>query len=182
MKNDETGPNSAAASIGFQNSATSLTQEEMIAMLQKYQFFDYYWNQNGRGFVNQFESRINQACKVIIDRASRLMWQQGGSEKSVLFEEIKSWIDELNQQKFGGYSDWRLPTLREAMSLVRSEKGDLYIDTLFAKEQYCIWTSDAVTNSDWKWVVNFSLGGCCNSYSLSLSRYYIRAVRDLTTD
>ncbi len=64
------------------------------------------------------------------------MWHQDGSYKSMNSEAAQKRIDDLNQIRFAGYSDWWIPTLQEAMTLVEPQKNDLlYIDSLFTKEQ-----------------------------------------------
>ena len=92
------------------------------------------------------------------------------------FEEAQDYIDQLNQQKYAGSSDWRLPTLEEAMSLMEPEQknADLYIDPVFDKTQRWIWTADKMSAS-LAWVVNFS-GGLCSS-SHVLDGTFVRAVR-----
>jgi hypothetical protein len=180
--NEKKTEQSISLPVMIQNQATAISQRELRVMLKKYNFFDYYWNQNGEGFSNKFELQIVNGDTVVIDRASRLMWQQSGSLKGMSYENAEKWIEELNQGQFAGYRDWRLPTLKEAMTLVEPEKNDvLYIDGLFAKEQKLIWTSDLVDGESCNWMVSFSLGGCRSSYTLSLSNYYVRAVRSIET-
>ncbi|MCB9501891.1 MAG: DUF1566 domain-containing protein [Deferribacteres bacterium] len=40
------------------------------------------------------------------------------------FEKAVVYIDSLNKANFAGYSDWRLPTLEEAMTLMEPEKKE----------------------------------------------------------
>ncbi len=105
-----------------------------------------------------------------------LTWQQSGSEDQMTYEKAKSYIAGLTQSNFGGYNDWRLPTLEEAMSLMEREKqyGDLYIDPAFDRKQGWIWTVDT-EGTTVAWVVNFAYG-ICLSRSVDDSRY-VRAVR-----
>lgn len=51
---------------------------------------------------------------------------------------IEEWTTRLNVERLGGYDDWRLPTLEEAMSLMGKNiriKG-LYISELFSDHTY----------------------------------------------
>ena len=76
------------------------------------------------------------------------MWQQSGSDCDMGLHSAKDQIDDLNRAGFAGHSDWRLPTLEEAMSLVEPEKNDagLHIDSLFDTKQDQIWTCDSAAD------------------------------------
>ncbi|OHB92601.1 MAG: hypothetical protein A2Z57_06130 [Planctomycetes bacterium RIFCSPHIGHO2_12_39_6] len=123
---------------------------------------------------NEFE--VQKDSKVIYDKATKLMWQQSGSEM-VQFDEARNYIRQLNQEGFAGYNDWRLPTLKEAITLLKPEKSNnnLFIDAKFDNKQVWIWTSDLSSASS-TWVVNFSVGSC----NVTIDFYnvlYVRAVR-----
>ncbi len=83
----------------------------------------------------------------------------------------EEYIRKINAETYGGYSDWRLPTLEEAMSLMEPEqKNGLFIAGQFDfdKEQHLIWTSDKFTTS-WAWCVSFTNGLCYYSPIISPS-------------
>ena len=105
------------------------------------------------------------------------MWQQSGSLEETKFECVNNWIKKLNQNRYAGFHDWRLPTLEEAMSLVEPEKkhSDLYINPIFDSKQSWIWTADQVKSESWAWVVGFYGGGCYSDHFDSSD--YVRAVR-----
>ena len=115
------------------------------------------------------------------DHATSLIWEQAGSKKTLGWKESKAYVAKLNQKKFAGYCDWRLPTLEKGMSLIEREmkNGDLYIDPVFDKAQRWIWTTDPVNNSAYgAWYVVFSSGGYCSRSHVNNDRsYYVRAVR-----
>ncbi len=102
------------------------------------------------------------------------MWQQSGSDKDITYKKTKSYIMALNRQSFTGYSNWRLPTLGEAMSLMEPKKNsdNLYIDSRFDSKQKWIWTSD-LYDASIAWVVNFN-SGYCRYHFLNT---YVRVVR-----
>jgi hypothetical protein len=117
-------------------------------------------NPNGKGIANEFVPRSTRNGDIIIDHATGLMWQQGGSEDYMIYADAQKYIDDLNRKRFAGYDDWRLPTLEEAMSLMQPQKqGDLYIDAKFDQEQFWIWTADRYSASR-AWVVGFNPGRC----------------------
>ena len=88
----------------------------------------------------------------------------------------EKYIQSLNDQNFGGYNDWRLPTLEEAMSLLEPKKNNdgLYIDPVFDEIQSWLLTTDKRDASS-AWVVDF-LTGYCNHGDVT-NDYYVRGVR-----
>ncbi len=114
---------------------------------------------------------------VVYDKATDLTWQQSGSESYMRYNEATNYINKLNNEKFAGYSDWHLPTLEEAKSLLEPSKNKtnkLYIDSIFGSKQRIIWTSDIYLASR-AWVVYFDNGDCY--VSSFFNDYYVRAVR-----
>lgn len=143
---------------------------------EKYDWSNEYCNPNGTGIQHNYEKQSKNGVDVVVDHASGLMWQQSGSKNYTNNADAKQYVDQLNRDKFAGYSDWRLPTLEEAMSLMETTKmnDDLYIDPKFGKTQRWIWTSDSYSASS-AWVVDFNDGNC----NINDFEYYgcVRAVR-----
>jgi hypothetical protein len=109
--------------------------------------------------------------KVVVDYATKLMWHQSGSSKRMWGVEADRWLKVLNKNKYAGYHVWRLPTLEEAASLLESSQksgflfGKLYIDPVFDKKQWKIWTGDNSTDRESisiPWSVSFSSGAVQN--------------------
>jgi len=48
------------------------------------------------------------------------------------YEKVQAYIAQLNRANFGGYSDWRLPTLEEAMCLMEPIKSERF-ESFFEK-------------------------------------------------
>jgi hypothetical protein len=151
-----------------------LSVDAVQQMLRDKDFFDDYKNKSGKGIQHHYESVERQGVKLVIDRATSLTWQQSGSEKYMSFKETEAYVRQLNVDKHGGHTDWRLPTLEEAMSLMEREKknGELYLDPVFDKTQWWIWTAD-LESAGRAWVVFFTLGSCNHGGSDD----YVRAVR-----
>ena len=144
-------------------------------MIRAHGFFDIDKNPGGKGFSHKYKLQKIKDDKVVFDEISCLMWQQSGSEETMNFEAAKNYILKLNQNGFAGFTDWRLPTLVEAMSLVEPKrKSQLYIDPIFDNEKGWIWTADQVKDESWAWVVNFFNGNC---YYYFNSENYVRTVR-----
>jgi len=141
-------------------------------------YFDAQRNRQGKGIDNKFE--LQKDSMVVYDDATKLYWQRSGSEESLTYDQTLAYVDSLNRVKFAGFNDWHLPTLKEAMSLMEPEKPwfdklqwNLYIDSVFEREQSWIWTADVSDNG--AWVVYFNYGYC--NPSLVGDHSYVRAVR-----
>ena len=167
-----------AGSLSLRSKPIKLSFHEAVEMLKKYNFYDHNRHPKGNGPSHKYKEQTIQEDKIIVDDASQLMWQQGGSFKSMNYESAEKWLVELNNNGFAGFNDWRLPTLEEAMSLMEPEKknGDLYIDPVFDARQRWIWTADKVKGEPRAWYVHFTYGSCY-SYYLHRYRLYVRAVR-----
>jgi len=118
------------------------------------------WGFYGHSTIqHEYETKIIADEKVVIDHATGLMWQQSGSYDYMRRKEVKKWLRGLNRKGYAGYTDWRVPTVEEASSLLEaSEKnGNLYIDTEFDKKQRWLWTGDSCSSGG-MWRVYFDDG------------------------
>jgi hypothetical protein len=95
----------------------------------------------------------------VMDYPAGLMWYNGKSPGKMDFKKAEKWIKDLNQQEYGGYSDWRLPNLEEAASLLRKRKNKhgLHLDMIFSGDQRAIWTQDRFSSNSF-WVIVFDSG------------------------
>jgi hypothetical protein len=166
----------------FRNYSADLSNDGINLIIKKYDFFDFYRNKNGRDFNNQFKYLIRKSDRIVLDRATGLLWQQSGYSEDMSYENAKKWIQELNRKNYAGCSDWRLPTVEEAMSLIeREEKNkDLHIDPIFDYKQDYIWTSDLLKDGFSAWCISFKYG-CCSRFGVPFEApgYYVRAVRSV---
>ena len=161
----------------FRNHPKQLSEREVTELMIKNDFFDKNRNRYGNGFNTHFEKTQINSDRIVVDYTSRLMWQQHGSLEPMSFEKAQYWITELNQIGYANFHDWRLPTLEEAMSLMKNERrnDDLFQDCIFGQKQSGIWTADYTENAILAWVVFFRHGSCyVNSFDLD---NYVRAVR-----
>jgi hypothetical protein len=153
-----------------------LTGDDVKKMLAERDFYDSDLNKGGKGITHQYEVIIRSGKELVLDHATGLTWQQSGSKRYMKYKETKTYIDSLNQENYGGYSNWHLPTLEEAMSLMEREIkiGFLYIAPEFDRTQRYIWTADRCSASA-AWAVIFHSGIC---YDRDIGYYcYVRAVR-----
>jgi serine/threonine protein kinase len=154
-----------------------LSKAQVSAMLKKNNFFDNYDNKSG-DFINGFERKVLNGDMVVVDKATGLMWLQGGAPQHMNFGSAVEWMGRLNQQGYAGYKDWRMPTLEEGASLLESRMGSnsLYINPVFSSQQRWIWTSD-IHGNDGRWLVRFNTG---DVYGRSVyDSNYVRLVRSI---
>jgi len=141
------------------------TENDVKEMLKECNFFHYELNREGKGINHQYEIIAFKTTKVIFDKTTGLTWQQSSSDQMKL-EKTFDHLQTLNQQMPSGYSDWRLPTLEEAMSLMENrvytqvnEKFQSYINSIFTLQHSSIWTSDRASFG-MIWIAHFNAGVC----------------------
>ena len=136
-----------------------LSENAVRTMLKKHDFYDRVWNPHGL-FDNDF---VDNGDGTVTDRATGLMWQKDGSPKPLTLKRVKYYIGRLNDERFVGYSDWRMPTIDELASIItRNASSGLHINPLFAKKQKLCWSSDSgfVEDEYLKdvWIADFAKG------------------------
>ncbi len=55
---------------------------------------------------------------TITDEATGLTWSQSDSGTGMNWEEALAWVQTMNEENYLGYSDWRLPNVKELQSIV----------------------------------------------------------------
>lgn len=134
-------------------------QTEISGMLLKYGFFEDLRNADG-SFVNDF---VDNNDGTVTDKATGLMWQRGGSSGALDNQGAKNYIEQLNRQRFAGYSDWRVPTIEELASLLQKEsEGGVHMASVFDNKQSNCWTVDEC-DADYNhhlgiWIIDFKQG------------------------
>jgi hypothetical protein len=167
-------------SLLLRNKPKAISEGDATEMIRKFGFYDKYKNSEGEGFNHKYELQKINGDKVVFDQETELMWQQDGSDYDLEFDKAKEYITELNEKKFAGFNDWRLPTLEEAMSLMEPEEERYrYINPIFDNRQSVIWTADEMHDYvQMVWVVDFS-HGTCGWDPVDFIYHYARAVRSI---
>ena len=106
-------------------------------------FYCYHVRGNKSYGQNLF---VDQGDGTILDEATGLMWMQQDSghynagdvkDGSMDWQAALAWAQEMNEQNFLGYSDWRVPNIKELQSIIDYNRSPVStksaaIDALFA--------------------------------------------------
>ncbi len=127
---------------------------------------------------------------MVRDEVTGLIWEAKTDDGGIHDKDATySWqgaqedfVAQLNNQKFGGRDDWRVPTIKELSMLVDAGVSNPAINTTYfpnaAPDALAIvWSSPASAADDRDgWAVAFSNGSYDKGFS-KLSAYHVRAVR-----
>lgn len=160
-----------------------LDEEDVKSMIKKYNFFNTTWNKSGV-FKSYYEKKVKNGGNIVIAYATGLMWYNGELEAEMNLGEAEKWVEKLNGAKYGGYDDWRLPTLEEAASLLRKGKNrkGFHIESIFSGSPARIWTKDqapkkmlGLIGKRRFWLVCFDTGNV--EVSPGGNKHHVRPVR-----
>jgi serine/threonine-protein kinase len=106
---------------------------------------------------SRFESMADG--RSLLDVASGLQWQYGGSAYPLDWREAVDYVKSLNAREWEGHHDWRLPTVAELITLLRPPPAgtDFCLTPEFASHQKRLWSIDRRTFTS-AWYVSLELG------------------------
>ncbi len=126
--------------ITLRNEPSVVLEDQIQSIVMSHNFYEKHYNQNG-----SFKSYLvdNNDQLTVTDMVTGLMWQRQGTDLLSYRKLIKE-LNLLNQKQFGGFSDWRLPTIDEALSLLIPDKNahSMHITDCFDPKQGYIHTAD----------------------------------------
>ena len=102
------------------NQLTIINQNAKVALTKSKNLLDI-----ASKILVKNKTKINlivENTKVWHDPVSDLVWQVNLNGKRFTYEETFSYAQELNQEKYGGYDNWRVPTINELKTLISKEK------------------------------------------------------------
>jgi len=112
---------------------------------------------------------------ALVDALTNLAWQQSGSDSIMSWDQADRYVLSLNRQKFGGYENWRLPTVNELLSLLNPPPPgeDFCFQSPLSSVQKWIWSGDTRSKRA-AWFVDVEMGFVASGDILD--RYYVKAV------
>jgi hypothetical protein len=132
--------------------------EQARAMVITRNFFHARWNATVTAPSPDLERLVIGTDVVITDKRHQLMWQQSASPRAHDHDGARQYVQELNARRYAGHSDWRLPTLEEAMSLMGTGAAeDCRLHQLFGRSGPITRTADT-TDGGKDWIVYFCDG------------------------
>lgn len=152
----------------LRNEPMALARQDIVQMIQKHRFhhpadwskYDLSPSITG-DFQHEYVLKDFQGVQVIIDYATRLMWQQTGPDKPMTWQNAYRYIEQLNTEGYAGFSNWRLPTIEELASLLEERKTqeDLFLDAIFGPIPLWCWSADKAPTTKTAWYISFNSGG-----------------------
>ena len=140
----------------------------------KYPSFHYVRAVRGGQGASGYTINLNG---LVTDASTGLMWQGGKSGNTMTWEDALSYCENLN---LGGFTDWRLPNIKELLSLVDYNRTDPSINTTYFPDtqQSNYWSSTTGLSEYGRatsWYVEFEAG--CGDTDANNDTWYVRAVR-----
>ena len=179
------GKNCTSALLG--NICTGLTKcynnekEIPCPKSSKNEFFgqDAQYAKKKKCKPQSFQIKTISNQNVVIDKDTGLMWQQTIPKEKYKWEDAVNYCENLT---YAGYSDWRLPTPQELLTIVNNmtivdKNKDTVIDTTYFPDTPSdnFWSSSKSYLSSFALIVNFQYGGVRDD--LDTRTHYVRCVR-----
>jgi hypothetical protein len=188
-----------AGAVHLRSEKQTVSVNDAKVMVVTDHFYHATWNAGGQGLVHRYETKAVKNVLLVVDHATGLMWQRGGSGEGDGSQgdrkDADDYVRALNAKKYAGFDDWRLPTLEEAMSLMtppekgqpaemmygeKTEKGVNHIDASFENSVApMVWTAD-MQSPERGWMLYF-WDGICTLETVN-HNCYVRAVRTLKSE
>jgi len=146
---------SAVTATMLPSEPAEMSEEDVAALVRQYNFADQERNPNGDFAKSMVD---NGDGLTVTDLATGLMWQRGGVD-IMSHRSMRREVARINAEGFAGYSDWRLPSMAEALSLLEPEKlaNNQYLHRCFSGEQPFVFV-DAVRKPGGQWFVDYKQG------------------------
>jgi hypothetical protein len=132
-----------------------ISEGELGSLVREYGFFEAQYNAEG-SFENTFVA--SESDQVVTDLRTSLMWQRYGIDIGSI-RHIQREVERYNREKLAGFSDWRLPTMQEALSIMEKERNSkgVHLHPCFSREQPFVFVA-AQRKPGGYWFVDYKQG------------------------
>ncbi|MHB1348599.1 MAG: Lcl C-terminal domain-containing protein [Desulfobulbaceae bacterium] len=143
------------ATTTLPSASEELSEEDIAGLAARYNLFDSQRNPGGN-FPNSLVD--NDDGQTVSDLATGLMWQREGLD-IMSNRMLRQEIERLNREGFAGYSDWRIPSLAEGLSLMEPGKNrhGQHVHPCFSPGQPFIFVA-ATRNPGGYWFADYKQG------------------------
>jgi len=109
-----------------------------------------FYGQDANYVAGPTMSYIDNGDGTVTDDNTGLAWQQAPSSEDFTWQEA---VDYSNSLELGGFTDWRMPSVKELYSIANFSTGWPYIDTT-----YFNLASGQITKDEQFWTSNYYVG------------------------
>jgi hypothetical protein len=170
----------ASPRLELRSEPATLSTAEARIMLVRRGFYCAGINEAGKGVSHQFEQQVAGDQLVVVDHATRLMWEKIGSAAAIQGAAgAPAYAEAANDKKLAGCTGWRLPTLEEGMSIMAANKhGRCHLDPVFDPSAAMMWTADLWPDGK-RWLIYYADGSCgIENFSFHAYIRLVRGVRE----
>lgn len=111
--------------------------------------------------LNYLQNRFKPdlVAATITDHTTGMIWQQSGSDYPLNWQQAHMYIHQMNRDRYGRRTTWRLPTVDELISLLtETPHGEEYcIEPVFDLQQKSLWSADRRSFTA-AWYVSVDMG------------------------
>ncbi len=141
--------------VKLRSEADFFSEEQVAELIRKGGYFDTKRNPDTI-FTNHLVDNGDE--RTVTDLATGLIWDRYGCDIANI-KRVRGHVEEMNRTKYGGHSDWRMPTIDDAMSLMEPQQNSkgLYLHPCFSQEQPFIFSADQRRPGGY-WFVDYKQG------------------------
>jgi len=126
---------------------------------------------------DRFIETNSHGIRLVCDKRTDLIWQKDYTTNKKWREAI-DYAETANTQRYGGYDDWRLPTVHELATLINYDRHDPASD-FPGMPSKCFWSSSshALHTSDAWYVYGYNGSVCYNDKTYDYAARCVRGER-----